>query len=158
MALVCVASVGPWIREDEVRPCKCCHCQVRSLCQTFSQPQMVSFSFSVISWGGRREGGVRKEARGIEFARTSPDSHTAHPAELVPTDHGLVTVEARTRDHVSLPAHLPLQEVPPTSFLPQATSSHRGSRCLDKMTNYAQKQCPPDHWGDHINGAFWGGI
>lgn len=46
-------------------------------------PRWSSFSFPVISWGGGREERVRKEARSIEFASTSPDSHTTHPVGWV---------------------------------------------------------------------------
>lgn len=46
-------------------------------------PRWSSFSFPVISWGGGRR--KRKEARSIDFASTSPGSHTTHPAGLVPS-------------------------------------------------------------------------
>lgn len=48
-------------------------------------PRWSNFSFPVISWGSGREEGVRKETRSIEFASTSPGSHTTHPAGLGPS-------------------------------------------------------------------------
>lgn len=82
-------------------PCLCCFrkyldmrrwsqaSQVLSLSSSFSarpshSPRWSSFSFSVISWGGGIEKRVRKEARSLEFASTSPGSHTTHRAGLAP--------------------------------------------------------------------------